>query len=296
MNFKKLVDGVFKKAVKSSEPLIKKNNEIVMNVIQQRASHREFASNELSKDEIDRIIMAAKSAPTSMDGHSFSIIKVIDAERKKQVAKWCNQKYIANAGVLLLFVVDFTRTIELKSAIEESATEQHLSPLTSSLLNIGLSMMAAIIQGESMDIGATCIGALKAGSYNDQGENSFLELKELFKLPEGTFIACGVIMGKKTKVIPPKPKFPNRVDVFENVYQENTFTEQEREQHNQALKNYYVNVIKLPALAKKSWSEVQKGALVYKKGEESIILNREKALLDFLHLQNMLKSYIKQNN
>jgi len=262
-------------------------NEEIKELLEKRLSVRKFKDKPLDSKDLEKVVRASWNSPTSMDSHCYSIIKVTNQDKLKKVAETIGQEYVAKAKALLVYVADFTRLEKEGEPNEEYIGELYLNPLFMASLNIGLAMMSAIIQGETMGIGFTCIGAMRC-CRNEKELGKIW--KDLFNLPDRTFVICGLILGYKEEIKPPKPKLPFEAQVFENEYKKDAFTPELRKKHSDQLISYYINDLKIPSLAKE-WTKVQKVYFWGDKGKNYLGKKMDKKLIKDLHNQKLLLNY-----
>ena len=75
-----------------------------LEIIFNRSSCRNFSERKVSQNDLDEMIAAGLSAPSSGNFQAYSIIHVTDAEKKARLAQLSyNQKFIEKAPVVLLF-------------------------------------------------------------------------------------------------------------------------------------------------------------------------------------------------
>src|SRR5690606_28212348 len=84
---------------------------------------REFTDEKIPEEIFETLMEVARRTATSTGMQASSIIRVTDPEKKKEIAKVCNQEYVARATELLIFIVDQYRNWNIareKGCYEES--------------------------------------------------------------------------------------------------------------------------------------------------------------------------------
>ncbi len=157
----------------------------VLKVIKNRVSLRAYDDRQLTNEHIDEIINAAMLAPTAGNQMLYSIIIVQDNEKKKLLAKSCdNQAFIEKAPTIMLFFADQQKWFDYYMSnnvveFQHKNNKDFILPTEADmLLAIEDAMIAsqnAVIAAESLNIGSCYIG--------DIIEN-YEYIKDLLKLPD----------------------------------------------------------------------------------------------------------------
>jgi len=101
----------------------------VIQTILSRKSVRAYENKPIEADIKSVIIQAALRAPTAGNMMLYSIIEVDDQNKKKSLAKTCdNQPFIAKAPLVLLFLADYQRWYDyfVYSGVEEACKAKHV--------------------------------------------------------------------------------------------------------------------------------------------------------------------------
>ena len=160
----------------------------VLDTLLAHRSVRAYSDRPLPPGTLETIVAAAQSAPTSSNLQAWSVIAVEDRGRKARLASFAgNQKHVANAPLLLVFLADLTRL--------RAVSRQHGLPGEGldflELFVIGVADAAfaaqnAVVALESLGMGSCYIGAMR-----NQPEAVAAELG----LPDGTFAVFGLTVG-----------------------------------------------------------------------------------------------------
>ena len=75
-------------------------------------TYRQFDSNyQLSKEQLEAILSAARQAPSWMNGQAYSILVIDDRSLRQQLVTWNpGNPHIAESSIFLLFLADLNRT------------------------------------------------------------------------------------------------------------------------------------------------------------------------------------------
>jgi FMN reductase [NAD(P)H] len=75
----------------------------------ERASCRSFSDEKIPLEILNFILSAGIHAPTGGNLQPYSIIKIENKDNIQKLARMCNQDFIKEASVLLLFCIDWHR-------------------------------------------------------------------------------------------------------------------------------------------------------------------------------------------
>ena len=193
-----------------------------LNVIYNRRSVRKYADRPIGQPEKDAILKAAFRAPTAGNMMLYSIIEVEDQALKERLVETCDhQPFIAKAPLLLVFLADYQRWVDIfeQSGAPERSQELGMTPRLPQegdlMLAVEDTMIAAqnaVIAAESLGIGSCYIG--------DILENFEIH-RELFNLPQFVLPISMLCFGYPFK--PPSgrltPRFDPEFIVHKNQYQ-----------------------------------------------------------------------------
>lgn len=194
-----------------------------LDTIMNRRSVRSYDKRPLETTAKDAIINSALRAPTAGNLMLYSIIEVNDPEKKKTLARTCdNQPFIATAPWVLLFLADCQRWHDyfLACDVEKFCARVGLTPrlpaegdLMLACCDAVIAAQTAVIAAESLGIGSCYIG--------DIMEN-YEAHRSLFDLPRYTFPICMLCFGypevKTGNQRRPTTRFDRKFVVFENTY------------------------------------------------------------------------------
>ena len=193
-----------------------------MNVIHNRRSVRVYQDRPIDRDTADQIIQAAMRAPTAGNLMLYSIIEIDDQAIKDKLAVSCdNQPFIAKAPLVLLFVADYQRWVDVfiasdVSAYCEAEGQEMRLPGEGDLLlaccDALIAAQTAVIAAESLGIGSCYIGdIMEMYEYHE----------ELLHLPQYVFPVSMLCFGYPTPAASQRkltPRFPQEYVHFKNGY------------------------------------------------------------------------------
>jgi nitroreductase len=185
----------------------------VLNVIDNRATCRNFSEKEIPEEILNQILDAATKAPSAGGFQIYSIVKVTSREKKQKLVEYSrNQKFIEKAPVSLIFCIDYRR-IKRINEVEPAPFDETNSfvNLWMSIIDTAISAQTLCLAAESLDLKSVYIGNIL---------NMSDKISELLKLPEYVIPSIMVTLGypkNKTKL---SQKYSKNVIVHENEYRD----------------------------------------------------------------------------
>ncbi len=185
-------------------------NETIKSLVNHR-SIRKYASEDIAPDQLQAIVDAAQSAPSSIGGQQVSIIAIRDKNSKAKISELAgNQPYINQAPVFLLFCADFNRArIACELNGEKLEVQNCIESVLVGAVDVGISMGYAMAAAESLDLGTVCIGAIRSHP---------VEVAEFAGLPEYVFPVAGLVVGHPSDWSKLKPRLPRKAVLHEEKY------------------------------------------------------------------------------
>lgn len=188
------------------------SNEVIK-TINQRMSLRKYADKPVSKEDLDVILNSAMRAPTSSNLMLYSILNITDQEKKEKLVETChNQKFIAKAPVVLIFVADFQRLSDYFKAhgVRELGAPKEME-LTLAMIDTIAAAENAVIAAESLGIGSCYIGYIL---------DHYEIHQEMLNLPPLVFPMAMLTFGHYPEGMEKnlKDRFAKELIVFENEY------------------------------------------------------------------------------
>ncbi|MBP1925205.1 nitroreductase [Sedimentibacter acidaminivorans] len=184
-------------------------NEMIQRQLQHRTI-REFKDTSIPREILEALMEVARRTATSNGTQQFSIIRVTDSSIKKEIAEVCNQEYVGRAPELLIFIADQFRNnkiIKEKGAETENASD--MDRFFQGFTDACLAAQNVVNASESMDLGVVFLGSI----LNDSAK-----ICKILKLPKLTFPVVGLGIGYSNQNPQLKPRFDNRLRIFENSY------------------------------------------------------------------------------
>ena len=185
--------------------MLEKKGAFLMNetikTIQNHRSIRSFLDKDIEDNLLDEIIQSAQAMPNSINGQQTSVIVIRSKETKARIAELAGgQKWIDDAPVFLVFVMDFYKT---RLAAEKNGLKQVIHESVEGTMvgtfDAGLNMGGAIVSAESFGLGIVPIGGVRRNPE---------DIIELLGLPEYTFTVAGLAIGYPLEPSHKKPRLP----------------------------------------------------------------------------------------
>lgn len=194
-----------------------------IDLINKRVSLRKYAGKEVSDEILDVILNSAMRAPTAGNVMMYSMIVVRDEEKKKKLAKTCdNQPFIANAPVVIIFVADAYRLNRYfkVSGVEEYCAKENKEVKTPDLAQLFLAAGDAFIAAQNAVVAAESLG-LGTCYIGDIVEN-YETHREMFNLSNWAMPVAMLCLGYYPEDYPrsTKSRFDKKYIVFDEEYKE----------------------------------------------------------------------------
>lgn len=201
----------------------------IYEIIKSHTSKRKYKTQEVKERDLEKILEAARLAPSSINGQQWSVIVVKDKEKKREFVQLTGgQKWIEDAPVFLVFVADYYRTaIALEKEKKEFKNMESIESTIVSSVDVGLAFSNAMNVAESMGYGIVPIGAIR---------NDPEKVIELLKLPEKVYPILGMCIGVPDEDPMKKPRFQREAMIHEEVY--NRDLKSEVDKYDETIENY----------------------------------------------------------
>lgn len=205
-------------------------NETIQTQINHRTI-REFTDEKISSQTLNQLLEVANSTASSNHLQSFSIIRVVDENLKKEISDIANQKYLARVPELLIFIVDQYRNhqIGLEQGQQLEATSD-MNSFTQGFTDACLAAQNVVVAAESLGLGTVFFGSIL---------NDVPKLVELLQLPQLTFPVVGVGIGFANQSPQLKPRLPITLKVFTDTYEKKNDYLDLIKEYDSVLNQYY---------------------------------------------------------
>lgn len=153
----------------------------------QHASVRRYRPDPVPKQTVEAIVAAGQRSSTSSNLQTYSVVAVLDKDRRMRMAELCgNQRQILEAPVFLAWCADLSRldrVCELRGYKQETT---YFESLLVAIVDAAIAMQNAALAAESMGLGICYIGAIR---NEPEGVISLLQV------PKVVFPVAGMTLG-----------------------------------------------------------------------------------------------------
>jgi len=224
----------------------------VIKLLNNHRSIRNYTAESISEEDLDLIIRASQSAPSSINGQQVTIIGVRDKEKKKKLSELVgDQVYVDTAPLFLVFCADFYRAKLAAEITGEKLviTDSEEAKLVGAV-DVGLALSNAIAAAESLGLGIVPIGGIRKEPE---------AVVELLGLPEFVFPMVGLAIGHPTGESEVKPRFPKEVVYHSEEYNKNLLGK--IKEYDEVIKQHMIKATE--GKLDKNWSETVSSVYKY---------------------------------
>ncbi len=148
----------------------------VFEAIKNRRSIRIYKSESIHAEKINKLLEAARLAPSAANRQNWKFIVVDDGEIKKKLVKACNnQAFVSTAALVVAGVAD-------------PSQKWHQ-------VNISIALEHIVLEAVELELGTCWIGA-----FNED------EVKRLLKIPQERKVVALLTVGYPLESSPPRPR------------------------------------------------------------------------------------------
>ncbi|MEG2645114.1 MAG: NADPH-dependent oxidoreductase [Enterococcus sp.] len=208
------------------------------------SSVREFTDQAITPTVEEQLLLAAQSASSSNFLQAFSLVKIVDPEKRKKIETIARFP-IDNGtnGNLYLFVADLNKHAQVLAQDQQS--DQHLRSMESlvvSIVDTAIAAQSMAVYAESIDLGICYVGGIR---------NDLFAVKELLDLPELTYPLFGLFVGHPAKKNEVKPRLPLDSILKTDTY--HSLTPEMISRYDQQTADYYQS--RNSNIQKATWSQ-----------------------------------------
>lgn len=181
--------------------------------IENQLSHRtirKFKDTPISSDTLNTLFEVANRTASSTGMQSFSIIRVTDQEKRREIAKVCQQDYVKDAPELLIFIADAYRNAKISEEMgEDLDAKGDMDRFFQGFIDGCIAAQNMHVAIESLGMGAVYLGSI----LNDPAK-----IIDILELPQYTFPIVGTGFGYPDQEPTLKPRMDVSLKIFENKY------------------------------------------------------------------------------
>lgn len=173
--------------------------ENVLDVIARHASVRDYTREKVSEEDLEKILWAARRAPTAWNLMPVTINVVRDDQLKASLAEAVGgQSHVANAPVFLVFSINYQKHMEAARIEGLEPSEPGLGHVMAGLVDAGIMSGWAALAAESLGYGITFIAV-----YSNP-----CRIAEILGHPKYVLPAVGLTIGRPAEHPEPRPRQP----------------------------------------------------------------------------------------
>jgi FMN reductase (NADPH) len=185
------------------------SNETIRSITRHR-SIRRYLPEPIPEAALDAILASAQASPTSSHKQAYSVIRVADAEARRQLAVVADdQEWVEEAPLFLVWCVDLHRIRAALAPIEAPMAYENVEEFVVGVVDTSLAAAHAFVAAESLGLGGVLIGGLR---------NDPATVTRLLGLPELVFPLFGMCLGYPAEDPGLKPRLPRRLVLHEERY------------------------------------------------------------------------------
>ncbi len=182
----------------------------IFTLLKSHRSIRRYKPDPVPEELLQRILDAARQAPTSSNLQSYSIVVITDPPRKTQLAEYCGkQAWVAQCPVFLALCPDLRRLDRVCQLRGYKFSDRYIEMLLVATVDTALVAQNIVVAAEASGLGICLIGAIR---------NNPAQVSALLKLPERVFPLVGICLGYPDQHPMVKPRLPEQVVIHREEY------------------------------------------------------------------------------
>lgn len=199
-------------------------------LLKNHRSIRKFENRMVEEEKIKEIIECAQSASTSNFIQAYTIIRINDKEKRKDIAILAGeQKYVEECPVFLVFCADLNRNKIACNMNNKDMAEGYTESFILATVDATLAAQNALIAAESLGLGGVYIGGIR---------NNLEKINKMLKLPTNVYPVFGMCFGYPKGESNKKERLPLEV-VFKTDEYSNDGDIEKLEEYDIRVSEYY---------------------------------------------------------
>ena len=182
-------------------------------VFEKHRSIRRYKQANIPQHDLSSIIEAGRRAPTDASLHLWTVIRVVDRNKRRKISDLVGQNHIYQASEFLVFIADLYRLKRLLQHRGEELGDVDFALLLFAAVDAALAAENMAIMAESLGYGTCFIGGI---------QNIPDKIIELLELPPKTYPLFGLTIGVPDEDPPKRPRLPTNQLVHVNRYRDYT--------------------------------------------------------------------------
>jgi len=180
-----------------------------LETISRHVSIRKFRDEPVPREDLERILEAARRAPSSWNLQPVTVIAVTDKGLRRSLAEITGgQEHVAEAPVFLVFSADYHKLLEASRRAGVSVAQPGLGHFVVAAIDVGIASGWAALAAEELGYGIVFVAL-----YADP-----CRVADLLGLPLHVVPLVGLAVGRPAESPEPRPRQPSEVFAAENQY------------------------------------------------------------------------------
>ena len=169
-------------------------------LINNHGSVRQYKEDPVPREMVRQIIAAGQHASTSSNLQMYSVVAVIGAAQRDEMAALCgSQDFIRQAPVFLAWCADLSRLERAAAKKGRQQVSNYAENFLLSAVDVSLFMQTTAIAAESLGLGICYVGAIR---------NQPQDVIDLLQLPRLVFPISGMAVGWPIRPPRVRPRLP----------------------------------------------------------------------------------------
>ncbi len=182
----------------------------VMKLMQDHSSVRAYTDKEIELDLLEELIACGQSAASSSFIQAYSVIRVVDPEKRKIIAELAGgQSWIENAAEFMVMCADMQRINYASHKHSGGELKGYTEHFIAATVDTALMAQNVFLAAESAGLGGVFIGGIR---------NNPELVAETLALPEHVYPVCGMCLGWPAQKNAVKPRMPVSTILHQDTY------------------------------------------------------------------------------
>ena len=189
-------------------------NEKLITTILDRKSIRKFKSKKVSKEIINKIVLAGQRAPTACKVEAYSFILISDHQKREEimdaaVGHGSTRRFMMEAPVWIMICTDYARHIKLSEKLGIDAKFETVSKLVLGLIDASLAAENMTMAAEALGLGSCFVGSIWTAMQR---------ISEILEVPKNVLPFLLLCIGYPDETPPEIARWPLEAVLHENTY------------------------------------------------------------------------------
>lgn len=179
-------------------------------LMHQHGSVRRYKSDPLPAGAVEQIVAAGQRASTSSNLQMYSVVALMDENRRADMSVYCgNQAFIREAPLFLAWCADLSRLERVAARRGYRQVSGYAENFLLSVVDVSLAMQNAALAAESIGLSICYVGAIR---------NQPQDVIDMLQLPHLVFPLAGMSVGYPYRPPRIRPRLPLEAVLHLDVY------------------------------------------------------------------------------